>query len=210
MESRFQRDIEIFTRYASNLELHEITRFGDPAWGDPAGAAVRSFYLKNGDSRSHSVLLTFTPEGIAIQGNMTPTQPGTTSMIGVSLGWFANEVMAPDYVASKFLTKRFVPSHAARHVRDLISDMLNPAIRGDDPLSSDETKNMVRLRHLSDRLESSDIDQRGMIDELDDLKYGDGHEFGIDYDPTEVGCLFAIQQRFAHLYKAQILNQLNR
>lgn len=81
----------------------------------PAGERIKAFYIKEPGTRMGSSLILFTPEGIAIMGDLTPGR-GAMSVYGYGLSWFASE-LGEDYLCGKFLEKEWVPEYAADYCR---------------------------------------------------------------------------------------------
>lgn len=138
-----------------------------------------------------SCLITFTAEGIVIQGDLTPGQNGVISVCGYCLAWFADR-KSEDYLCEKFLRKEFVPELALRSFRERVL-----MYRRDGSIPKD------RAREAFDWIASSGGD--GMpAEEFFEAYWGcfrdspDGCGYG--YNPADAGWLCAIQQRFAALY----------
>lgn len=56
-------------------------------------------------TRINSSRAIFTPDGIALQGDWTPSTPGNTSALGYGIGWFY-EPKSPSYLCEKFYLER--------------------------------------------------------------------------------------------------------
>lgn len=163
--------------------------------------AVTAYYLKDPtEGRMMSTLLLFTPEGIVLQGDLTPERNGTVSCYGYGIGWFGSP-KSEDYLCEKFLEQKFVQQAA-------IAELEDPASCWRDP-SGIETgewyRRLERLDEIIDDLEADGHDAEWLIEELEDAGYvvDDGPP-GITYDPREAGWLCAIQQRFAELYQGEL------
>lgn len=87
----------------------------------PSGERIKTFYLKIPKTRMGSCLILFTPEGIAIMGDMTPGR-AAVSTLGYGLDWFASE-LGWDYLCSKFLEKEWVAEYAIDYCRDAARDI---------------------------------------------------------------------------------------
>ena len=91
-----------------------------------------------------STLITFTPCGIVLQGDLTPERNGSASR-GYGEEWFSGDLY-PDYLAEKFLQKRWVPEEALKKFRRYLEEVrdeggLTPSGRiVDDDLISEATK----------------------------------------------------------------------
>jgi hypothetical protein len=60
------------------------------------GPTVSAYYLKEpGKGRMMSTLIVFTPEGIALMGDLTPEQNGSVSALGYGRDWFSGH-LSPD------------------------------------------------------------------------------------------------------------------
>lgn len=148
---------------------------------------VKSFYLKKPGTRMMSCLITFTPEGIAIQGDLTPEHNGSVSCMGYGVEWFAGR-KSDCYLCEKFLRKRWVQSIAQAELRDPKSY-----------LREDATPE--RLEELDDLADG--LDEHGsewLYSEMIDLGYDTESVPGDGYDPNEARVLIVIQRRFAELY----------
>ena len=154
-----------------------------------------AFHLKRvGEGRMMSTLIVFTPEGIVIQGDLTPERNGTVSNYGYGLGWFCGQ-LGEDYLCSKFLEKKFVPEFAMRGLRYEILQQ-----RRDGYLEKDKARELWdSMRWLDDPI-SPERTYKFWTDELRNDS-GEGCP-GYGYEPGEAGWLCAIQQRFSELYNA--------
>jgi len=85
------------------------------------GGPVSSYRLARPGTRMMCVQLTFTAEGICIQGDLTPQQNGTVSCLGYGLHWFTR-ALGPQYLAEKFLKTGFVGDLAEEGVREWLND----------------------------------------------------------------------------------------
>jgi hypothetical protein len=156
--------------------------------------------------------ITFTPAGIAIQGDCTPGGNGTVSVFSSAydLPWFAKE-LAPSYLAEKFLKKSFHRELAQEALRNpidhgLVDDPEDPAFLkspcGDEKA---DRRRAAQLAELAYSLGSDvEYDRRWLCEQLDELGYHSdsyGH-IGCDYDPGELGWLCALQRCFVRLYAA--------
>ncbi len=153
---------------------------------------VTAFYLKAPGTRMMSTLLLFTPEGIVLQGDLTPERKGSLSDLGYGPGWFAGK-LSEGYLCEKFLEHKWVPERAAEELRD-----------PDGQYLSDRSDNIRRdVLLIADSIGDGDLGVEALHEDLTVLGFdmGDGPP-GITWDPSEAGWLCAIQQRFAELYVA--------
>ena len=154
---------------------------------------VSAYYLKRpGQGRMMSTLILFTPEGIVLQGDLTPSRNGDVSCLGYGLGWFAGK-LSEDYLCSKFLDQVFVPEHAVSNMRYFILQ---------DRREGSTTKEQAR--ELWDSCPGADeLDARAAYEFWTDEMLQDGADCPFyTYEPAAAGWLCAIQQRFAELYNA--------
>jgi len=168
-----------------------------PADGSDGIYDVMVYRLKKPGTRNYSCQLTFTPEGIAIQGDITPEGNNGSCSRGKSLGWFIRE-LSPDYLASKFLEKKWI---AALAVEELDYELKHLAEDW-----GDDAEEYLIQRDMLQRL-------RGSADSGNEYEfYSACEEEGYDlsegipgwgYCPTEVALLSAIQRTFRRLYNEQ-------
>lgn len=156
---------------------------------------IRAYYMKRpGHGRMMSTLILFTPEGIVLQGDLTPAQNGNVSCLGYGLDWFSGQ-LSEGYLCSKFLTHVFVPDYARRGLRDEILEQ-----RRDGRLEKDKARELWDSVHVSDDFQGPSQVYEFWTDEL--LNMDSEGCPGYGYEPGEAGWLCAIQQRFAELYNA--------
>lgn len=162
---------------------------------------VTAYYLKDPtEGRMMSTLVLFSPEGIVLQGDLTPERNGTVSCYGYGIGWFGSP-KSEDYLCEKFLEKRFVQEAAITELKDPDSYWRD--------LSGIETgewyRRIERLDEIIDDLESDGHEAEWLIGELEDAGcVVDDWPPGWTYEPREAGWLCAIQQRFAELYQEEL------
>ena len=151
---------------------------------------VKAYYLKKPDgSRAMSTLLLFTPEGIVLQGDLTPEQHGSISTLGYGLKWFLGD-LSEGYLCEKFLRKEWVQELAVEELADAHSYWREEAT----------ARQLEGLDSLLYRLD--DMDPGRLADELEALGYDVADELpGFGYDPGKAGWLCAIQQRFAERWR---------
>ena len=155
---------------------------------------IRAFYLKGPkQGRAMSTLILFTPEGIVLQGDLTPTDNGTVSTFGYGLRWFRGE-LSGSYLCEKFLKKVFRPDLAvARIAEEILTQRREGRISkgrawvlwSDRPAWCDEHDGRKCYEFWSEELGN---------DGCDFPAYG--------YELGAAGWLCAIQERFAALYNA--------
>lgn len=183
----------------SSFEYQQLAAHGiEPV---EMGAKVQAFYLKKPGERCMSTLLLFTPEGIAIMGDLTPENYGTVCRERKSLGWFVGD-LSPDYLCGKFLERKWTPEAAADALKDPKGPWLDYGdINDDDPAAQQEK--WEKVREIADEMVGHGHGQEWLYDELTDLGFciDDGLP-GYDYLPGESHWLCAIQKRFAELYQA--------
>ena len=145
----------------------------------PPGSVVQSFRLVSPEEGSKkSVLLTFTPEGITIQGLMGPLGAegfGVVSQRGASLPWFVS-VEKEEELLERFYSHKEYQVEAAE--RDLIR--LNLTV---DP----------GLLHYPNEL-ALELKRLGVPADL-------MWDVGVDYPLSDAGWICAIQKRFVELRK---------
>jgi hypothetical protein len=155
----------------------------------------KAFWLHKPDGgRCMSCRIIFTPEGIAIMGDITPTRRGTVSDTGYGVGWFTGE-LSGSYIAEKFLTKSFQPEKAAKEIRDDVAE--NDGL--EDALDNDAKTELLRIAR---EIEFNGLSAGEAYRDIYDIRPSlceDGF-IGWGYNETELGWLCAIQQRFAELY----------
>lgn len=170
-----------------SLENHQLIQLVDLP-------NFQSFYLKDpSKGRMMSTLISFTPEGIVLQGDLTPSHHGDVSALGYGLNWFAQD-LSEYYLCEKFLTQEFVAEYADRGMREEIIRQ-----RREGEITKD------RARELWGEVGVSG-DFTGPMDAYEfwteELGYDDGHGCpGYGYAPGKAGWLCAIQQRFSQLYQ---------
>lgn len=154
----------------------------------------KAFYIKQpGQGRMMSTLILFTPEGIVLQGDLTPSRNGNVSCLGYGLSWFSSK-LGEDYLCSKFLDRVFVAEHAVSNIRYFILQE-----RREGSLSKD------RARELWDSCPRADeVDARAASEFWTDEMHMDGADCPFyTYEPGAAGWLCAIQQTFARLFNEQ-------
>ena len=151
-------------------------------------------------TRMGSTMITFTPEGIIIHGDLSPGRRGVISDLGYGLGWFSSS-LGGGYLCEKFLAQGWHEEIALDEIKGWLDNGGGPW--GDDEPASPEV--VEKLTELIDRMERNGPmgEQQfyeGLMDVYDDPDLFDDGGPGWGYDPVEAGWLIAIQARFAELY----------
>lgn len=108
----------------------------------------KAFYLKRpGNGRMCSTMVLFTPEGIALMGDLTPEHNGTVSCYGYGLDWFVGN-LSEDYLCEKFLAKGWHADLAQDELLDLAKEILE----GKHEDSFHETRAIEKAREERDAL----------------------------------------------------------
>ncbi len=151
---------------------------------------VTAYYMKDpAQGRMCSTLIVFTPEGIALMGDLTPEHNGSTSCMGYSLAWFAGE-LSDGYLCEKFLKTGW---HA-----ELAKEELERWLKDDERELTDDQRDAIRSAMGS----VNDNNVHEMMDELESAGFSmDDGPPGCGYDPRERRILVAIQERFSQLYR---------
>ncbi len=150
---------------------------------------VKVYNLRRPGTRNMLVQLSFTPEGIAIQGDFTPEETATCSKRSQSLEWFCG-ILGIDYLAEKFLSKGW-------HVDNVREWLLN--IGADSDAHSVEVCSAAYdLAQSDDEVLADPAQVRGEIDQFTQWDWCDSSPHG--YKPQEMADLWAIQSTFAKLH----------
>lgn len=154
------------------------------------GDKLSAYYIRKPDTRIMSTLLVFSPEGIALMGDFTPEHHGSVSAFGYGRAWFVGE-LGPDYLAEKFLEKKWNSEVAVEELRDPTSywrEGREPAVLEKlDDLAQEVVHGLAAEAEIHDLLTDLGFD------------YCDGLP-GWGYDPSEMVRLCAIQRKFAQLW----------
>lgn len=153
---------------------------------------ITAFYLKDPEQgRMMSTLIVFTPEGIALMGDLVPERQATASPLGYGIDWFAGH-KSSGYLAEKFLTRKWS--------RKAAIDWLKWYAENHD--EADRPKIASVIQDFDD-----DFGPERFVELLDD---NDLHSLcddgvpGHTYSPLELGLLCAIQRKFSALYAQRI------
>jgi hypothetical protein len=159
---------------------------------------VRAYYLTLPGDRNLSCLVTFSPEGITLTGDITPGPDcGCVSFGCYDERWFAAE-LSPSYLAEKFLRKSWSPDVAA----DELGEMFGEEMR-DEPDVERRAAFAAELEELSGRLRAHELGPDGLASELQDSVFLCDYDGlpGYDYPPSDLAWLVAIQRKFSELYQ---------
>lgn len=105
-----------------DLEKHGLRILCDTR-GVPGQDRFLIVRLAEPGTRDMSVQLTFTPEGIVIQGDFTPgNSNGVCSKAGYGARWFSDD-LSVDYLAEKFLQKQWTKEAASDWLQWRIDDL---------------------------------------------------------------------------------------
>lgn len=149
--------------------------------------------MRRPGTRMYGVQITFSPEGIALQGDVVyGPGGGLTSTCGYGLGWFSG-YLSEDYLCEKFLQKQWVAEYAAEELEE---ELKNPEDYAIDEKMIEPLKNIIS--QLGEVIETG----TQLWEALDDIDYciDDGPP-GWGYGPVEAMALCSVQQKFAELYK---------
>lgn len=179
--------------YMETFKDHQLSLIAE-------GDGFYSFYLKNAaKGRMCSCLITFSPEGITITGDMTPERNGTCSVYGKGLGWFSG-TLSPDYLASKFIDEKFTTEEAIRQLKDKNHWLRDPDYHSFENEEKELPKLISDLENLIYFLDGSDKPQHDIYEFFTDNEIctADGIP-GWNYLPREICLLSAIQMKFSSL-----------
>ena len=175
---------------AEALEHHTLKQILDTP-------KFQSFYMEiPGKGRNMSQLLTFSPEGITIQGDLTPGRNGNVSCLGYGIGWFRGR-LSEDYLCEKFLELGWTPELAEKDLRNRLKDISDGIETVEKPYEVEQ------IEQLADDCNYGDLGMESFRDSW--MLISNDQEWlpGWGYNLREKGWLCAIQQRFAQLYNAQ-------
>lgn len=173
---------------------------------------VISYLLQKPGTRKHSCQITFTPEGISIQGDITPEDNnGSCSRSRIkSLDWFTGE-LSPDYLAPYFLRHKWSQEECKRELDHQIekAQELYKAQKADNDGRAEDT--YAELEQLHRLHESVLCGEYGFQKACEEEGFGGGYQArndktisyvvpGYGYNSQEVAILAAIQQTFRRLY----------
>lgn len=156
---------------------------------------ITAYYLRGPDGgRMMSTLIMFTPEGIVLQGDLTPGRNGNVSSPWYGVGWFSGQ-LSGSYLCEKFLETKWVRELAVEQLSDPVASFYCEADDAD----------VEKLKEIAKVLSGGDYGPEWLHEELSNLDgcYVDDGIPGLGYDPHEAAWLVAIQATFARLYHAQ-------
>jgi len=152
----------------------------------PCGGECRMFRMSKPNTRTYLVQILFTPEGIALMGDIRiGGGNGIVSGHGYGFDWFCGE-LGEDYLCEKFLPKVWVPEHDAKWCREEAKEEESP----------EKKKELLRL---ADGLEHGEISEEDIRIAFEGMGYDAGPDY--TYDPVDAGWLCAVQQRFVQLWR---------
>lgn len=212
--------------YLSYMKDHVFSEITSPS------SKVRSFYMRKPKGSDYRVMLTFSPEGITIQGDMTPEKNGATSSRGYDIEWFARQSGETDYLGQKFLQAKWVAEHAAEHLdwelegsrasfdkkndpdgvrKEHFDKLLDPETVDETVASDEKNDDLARLMWIviaARDLRHHSMDEHEFYNFIQDhnIEY-EGHQ---SYDPNELAILCAIQRKFAELYAKHLAEQADK
>jgi len=192
------------------LARHELTVVLDTE-------KVKVFRMARPNESAYRVQITFTPEGIALQGDIGfgAAQNGICSRGGYGVGWFGRQ-QSEGYLCSKFLSKCWQRGAVERDLRswltqaeetlaDAIAEEEKELEEGEtiDPADFTEEQGEVNawkalLDFWGDETSDKELYEEGSGYFQDFWDYSIGH----DYPLSDAGWLCAVQQRFAELFAA--------
>jgi len=143
------------------------------------------FSLQREGTRNMSTMITFTREGIVLQGDLTPQTYGSVSAKGYGERWFASK-LSVSYLCEKFLQRKF----RLELFKHALGDSGWRCAAG----ISEENANQI----ASETELECGCDAYG---KLMDLGLDPDTVPGVGYDPREADVLCEIQRRFAELHR---------
>ncbi len=167
------------------------------------------FVMKKKGTSVRKVQITFTPEGIAIQGDvgLGPSNHGVCSGPGYGLRWWVS-LLSEGYLAEKFLHRCWTRERALEECewrRDEAARELAAEEAKEDEERITEQKAMLKTWDIVIRgLDGGDFGESDLYSALDEAGYdcSDGAP-GWGYDINDMGWLAAIQQTFKRLWDEQ-------
>lgn len=150
--------------------------------------------------RIDSVRILFTPSGIVLSGDHTPGRYGNVSCAGYDERWFGQRQGAY-YLAEKFLDKTWVS--------ELANEELLAGV-AEEEASEPEYRNWTDEQRaaVKEMLPCVFDSAYELVEWLEEIELRDRFEDlpGHDYEPRELACLVAINERFAELWQARQKN----
>lgn len=167
---------------------------------------VEVWTMRRPNDSAYRVQVTFTREGICIQGDISLGEGGhgICSAIGYAQGWFTGYgKLSEDDLLSKFMEKRWCPSTVQAEL-DAHAKQAAEDAKPDDEGNTDEleVKQAAAWATLAEEWNEDEYGVHWLHERAGDLGITDFWDYGIGhtYDPTVAPWLVAIQQRFAELY----------
>ena len=175
---------------------------------------VSVYRLHRAGTRTMSVQVAFTPEGISIMGDFVPGGGnGVNSDLGYGRDWFSKH-LGVDYLAEKFLKRRWTATAARDHIECWIADAEERVAELIAEKEADNTELAAAQSRLDDMREA--LADAGNGEFADSTAYD--HHFARlfpedsdtetvypdwDYDEQEASDLAAIHQTFVRLWAAR-------
>ena len=147
---------------------------------------VKCFLMRKPGTRINSVQITFTPEGIAIQGDHCPGDNGVCSAFGYGMEWFTRR-LDRSYICEKFLRQRTITEKVQDDLDDMIRECDDGHVHGTHHVLSD----------LISRVSDDGLTSENMAAIEDSCLFSDG--IGMAYPIYDSAKLVAIQERFREL-----------
>jgi len=157
---------------------------------------VQCYRLGKPGTGIDSVQLTFTPAGIAIQGDWTPGHYGVVSARNYTARWLARS--SGPYLCSKFYVHRFVPAEAIAGLSDPVAAGLV------DPDDDDAAAIAEALQQAGREFADGDFGYEGLMERVQAIGLSEPYELWQGYDPADADRLAAIQQAFCRLWRAHM------
>jgi hypothetical protein len=152
------------------------------------------------------VQVSFSPEGIAIQGDCVLGENGSGVCTRHAKGvhWFASQ-LSRDYLCGKFLTKRWRPEVAEEDINTLIQELTKEL--GEQEAQGQSIaltrRQLTTARQFLDENNLKEMSPGSFsqlwASECPDI-FNDDESIGYGFDPCEADLLCAIQERFRQLF----------
>lgn len=189
---------------------------------------VQVWTLRRPNEGAFRVQVTFSPEGIAIQGDIGfgPNQGGVCSDMGYGLNWFGSP-KSESYLCEKFLRQTWQAKVAVqdiqKHLKEseaffekAMQEVLQEAIDLQEECSREQILKDPMAPEWGLRNEAKDVagwkalrawneeDGSTRLYELGSEHFTDfwDYDIGQDYPTSDAAWLCAVQQRFVELYQA--------
>jgi hypothetical protein len=161
------------------------------------------FRMQKPNTRVMSMQLSFSPEGIALQGDVKIEGNGSCSCFGYGLDWFASK-LSGSYLCEKFLQHEFVPEIAIRDLRDPKGHWKTCCPEGH------ENKRAKDCNAIADMIEAGELGPERVWELLDDdgMDVSDGIP-GYAYNPVKAGWLCIIQMKFRELLAPLLMEKIS-